>query len=360
MTNELVSIIIPVYKVERFLGRCLDSIRAQTFQNFEVLLVDDGSPDRCPEICDEYAAKDARFKAIHKQNGGVSSARNVGIENAVGEYLLFVDSDDVIHNDILEKSIKEIQSSRADAVVFGVSMNAVDSDGESIKCKTEMIPDMKTYRCHTAQEVINGPFRYMYGVPYQDMQEVLFHNRFLYSQFVWVYCWLYKRKIVEENSIRFREDISIREDGLFNYEYLAHVDSTSCVEQIGYEYYKRDDGAASTLHRNIKVENKIGIAQYRHLIRDFVLQRSGIDVADWAYGSYALSCIQLAYSLSSEKDGYKKLKRYIKLDDVHKAIKKVPLKGGIKLVLPLLLAKIGCYRLLFWGCKALKKCGFKI
>lgn len=277
-----------------------------------------------------------------------------------GGYLLFVDSDDVIHNDILEKSVKEIQCSGADAVVFGVSMNAVDLDGERIKCRTEMIPNIKKYRCRTAQEVINGPFRYMYGVPYQDMKEVLFYNRFLYSQFVWVYCWLYKRKIIVDNQIRFREDISIREDGLFNYEYLSHINSTSCVEQVGYEYNKRDDGAASTLNKNIKVENKIGIVQYRHLIRDFVLQRSGIDVADWVYGSYALSCVQLAYAFSTEKGGYKKLKRYIQLEDVRKAIKRVPLKGGIKMALPLLLAKIGCYRLLFWGCKVLKKCGLKI
>lgn len=84
MTNELVSIIIPVYKVEKYLRRCLDSVRAQTYQNFEVILVDDGSPDQCPKICDEYAERDERFKVIHKQNGGVSSARNIGIESARG------------------------------------------------------------------------------------------------------------------------------------------------------------------------------------------------------------------------------------------------------------------------------------
>lgn len=90
----MVSIIVPVYKVEPFLHRCVDSLLAQTYQNLEIILVDDGSPDNCGRICDEYAAKDPRVKVIHKKNGGVSVARNVGIEAAKGNYITFVDSDD--------------------------------------------------------------------------------------------------------------------------------------------------------------------------------------------------------------------------------------------------------------------------
>ena len=92
MDHPLVSIIIPVYKVEKYLRRCLDSVKNQTYKNIEVILVDDGSPDQCPQICDEYAAKDLRFHVIHKENGGVDSARNVGLEycanNAGGGTLL--------------------------------------------------------------------------------------------------------------------------------------------------------------------------------------------------------------------------------------------------------------------------------
>ena len=93
-TTPKISVIVPVYKAEAYLRRCVDSILAQTFQDFEVLLIDDGSPDRSGEICDEYARKDRRVRVFHKENGGVSSARNVGIEKALGTWIMFVDADD--------------------------------------------------------------------------------------------------------------------------------------------------------------------------------------------------------------------------------------------------------------------------
>ena len=96
-----VSIIVPVYKVEKYLRKCIDSIINQTLKDIEIILVDDGSPDNCGKICDEYAAKDTRIKVIHKENGGLSSARNAGMEVAEGEYIGFVDSDDWIESDLI-------------------------------------------------------------------------------------------------------------------------------------------------------------------------------------------------------------------------------------------------------------------
>ena len=96
----MISVIVPIYKVEPYLHRCVDSILAQTYQNIEVILVDDGSPDSCPEICDEYAAQDERIKVIHKANGGLSSARNAGLDAASGDWVSFIDSDDWIEPDM--------------------------------------------------------------------------------------------------------------------------------------------------------------------------------------------------------------------------------------------------------------------
>lgn len=109
-----ISIIVPVYKVEPYLRKCLDSILAQTFTNFEVILVDDGSPDNSGKICDEYAIKDSRVRVIHKENGGLSSARNAGIDIAQGKYLGFVDSDDYIAEDMYEVLYENLKFYDAD------------------------------------------------------------------------------------------------------------------------------------------------------------------------------------------------------------------------------------------------------
>ena len=106
MKNHYISVIIPVYKVEKYLDRCVESIVNQTYKNLEIILVDDGSPDNCPQMCDEWAEKDNRIKVIHKENGGVSSARNAGIESAKGDYISFVDSDDWIDFDLVYHLLK--------------------------------------------------------------------------------------------------------------------------------------------------------------------------------------------------------------------------------------------------------------
>lgn len=131
MDNKpLISIIVPVYNVEKYLSKCLDSILAQTFTDFEVIAVDDGSPDNCGKILDEYAQKDERIKVIHKENGGVSSARNAGLDAAQGEYIGFVDPDDTIFPDMYEHLYSEAKSGDYDIVQCGCTK--VNSAGDVI------------------------------------------------------------------------------------------------------------------------------------------------------------------------------------------------------------------------------------
>lgn len=114
---DLISLIVPVYNVEKYLCECIDSILSQTYKNFELILVDDGSPDNSGKICDEYAEKDSRIKVIHKENGGVSSARNVGLDNANGEYITFVDSDDTVDKQYLELMYDKITEDNYDICI---------------------------------------------------------------------------------------------------------------------------------------------------------------------------------------------------------------------------------------------------
>lgn len=116
----LVSIIIPVYKVEEYLSRCIESVTRQTYSNIEVILVDDGSPDNCPQLCDELAKKDSRIEVVHKKNGGLSTARNAGLDVAKGDFICFVDSDDWICHDALEYSVGLAQMHSADMVETGI------------------------------------------------------------------------------------------------------------------------------------------------------------------------------------------------------------------------------------------------
>ena len=111
-TNDLISVIVPIYKVEKYLDECISSIVNQTYRNMQIILVDDGSPDRCGEICDEWAKRDSRIMVIHKSNGGLSDARNAGIDVAIGEFIVFIDSDDWVESTMLEVMHNLLQKSR--------------------------------------------------------------------------------------------------------------------------------------------------------------------------------------------------------------------------------------------------------
>ena len=114
--DDLISVIIPVFKVEDYIDECIISVINQSYKHIEIILVDDGSPDKCPELCDLWATKDNRIKVVHKCNGGLSSARNAGLDIALGKYIGFVDSDDIIHPQMYEKLYNCINKSNLDIV----------------------------------------------------------------------------------------------------------------------------------------------------------------------------------------------------------------------------------------------------
>lgn len=128
--NSLISVIVPIFRVEQFLSRCVESIRNQTYKNIEILLIDDGSTDRCPEICDAYAKQDHRIQVIHKENGGLSDARNAGIEKARGDYLCFVDSDDYVQPTMVEHMLSEAKKNDVRLVI--ANLKAVDEKGYQV------------------------------------------------------------------------------------------------------------------------------------------------------------------------------------------------------------------------------------
>ena len=145
--SKTVTVVIPIYNVEKYLNRCIESVIGQTYENLEIILVDDESPDNCPQICEDWKNRDNRIKVVHKKNAGLGYARNTGIDCATGEYICFVDSDDYVAADMVEKTYKCAEQYNADIVLYGY--NVVDSNGKKVK---ECIP--KPYKTFYKNEEI--------------------------------------------------------------------------------------------------------------------------------------------------------------------------------------------------------------
>lgn len=140
---DLVSIIVPIYNVERYLERCIKSLISQTYEKIEIILVDDGSPDNCSLICDEWKKKDKRIKVIHKKNGGLSDARNAGLRIAAGSYIIFVDSDDWVEPNMIDVMLSELQKNNADTCACGIFYNYPEK--ETIRVEKYTVGDSLTF-----------------------------------------------------------------------------------------------------------------------------------------------------------------------------------------------------------------------
>lgn len=198
----MISIIVPVYNAEKYLHRCVDSVLGQSYTNFELLLIDDGSPDNSGVICDEYAAKDSRVRVFHKENGGVSSARNLGLDNARGEWVTFIDSDDWIEIDYFTNLTFRLD---ADFIVGSIS----STDGKSWIMK-DCICSPKSF----VEEYIDTP---MIRAPWGS---------------------LLRLDIIVDNNIRFDPLIRYGEDAIFNMEYLSFCRTLRLLNFQGYNYYQ--------------------------------------------------------------------------------------------------------------------------
>lgn len=214
---ELVSVIIPVFKVEKYLNCCIESIRNQTYRNLEIILVDDGSPDTCPELCDRYACMDSRIKVIHKENGGLSDARNAGLRVAKGEYISFIDSDDWVELDFFDKLVNESKLSNADIVASNAVM--VWNDGKS------------KYLVEPNECILDN---------YQAYRSIILEDKL--KQPVWYK--LYKRSIIKD----FFPVGKIHEDVYWSYKTIANANKVSIINSTNYYYRQRENSIMFTTY----------------------------------------------------------------------------------------------------------------
>lgn len=220
----LVSVVVPVYKAENALHRCVNSILDQSFSDFELILVDDGSPDNSGKICDKFAEGDSRVKVIHKENGGVSSARNAGIKFAEGTYLCFVDSDDYLEKDYLSKML-EIKQKYAECDNIWCGVKRIIDDKSDAVCN---------YRYSSEDEISHTTRREIMTLMEMMLEPSPFNK-------------LFSRKIIVDNNLLMDESLSLGEDAIFNLDYLDCTDGKIIVVNCSlYNYIFHQSGSLIT------------------------------------------------------------------------------------------------------------------
>lgn len=224
MNNPLISVIIPIYNVEKYLRECVDSVLGQTYSNIEVILVDDGSPDGCPAICDDYAKKDSRVRVVHKPNGGLSDARNAGIEAMNGDYVVFIDSDDYWLNENFLNEVVENNINKNPDCIF-IRDVSVYSDETSKVAGHEL--DLKKVENCSRSEMIE----------YLNNEGTL-----------WVSscCKILKSDIIKDNNLRFERGL-LSEDIDFMFQTYPCLKSFSYYDTPIYAYRKRDNSITHSI-----------------------------------------------------------------------------------------------------------------
>ena len=269
--KHLITIIIPVYKVEKFIRECIESVINQTYSNLEIILVDDGSPDKSGEICDEYAKKDSRIKVIHKENGGVSSARNEGINKITGSYFTFLDSDDILDKQYIETLYNQI----------------IKDDFDICICKTNEFTNSKELPA-----IVNNGIVKKFDFEKNDVENSIsaIINDYYGSGAATK---LYKKI----DDIPIFEFIFVGEDLLFNIDYMNKVNKIVILNYNGYFYRTNEGSLTKTIQKHL-FDN----------LEEIIKKRN------WNYGIYSVYCFRIYNEqiFNIYVNDRKKIKYYIK------------------------------------------------
>lgn len=249
--QEKISIIVPIYKVENELDRCVQSLLHQTYTNLEIILVDDGSPDCCPKLCDQYAKEDNRVHVIHKKNGGLSDARNRGLKEATGDYILYVDSDDYIDLDSCEKLLKSTSGKKVDIVVGNAIMEK--ADGIELMIHTATPSGI----CYKSNEFIEKAIKaYQWYAP----------------------AWLnmYRREFLLDNNLFYKKGIYFEDMQMLPRVFLK-ANSITCTDKTFYHYVIRENSITTSEKSKKKEMDSIqNMKEWKQLfdsIQDIDLQK---------------------------------------------------------------------------------------
>lgn len=280
--DSLISVIVPIYNVEKYLDRCVDSIINQTYKNLEIILVDDGSPDNCPQICDDYAKKDSRIKVVHKENGGLSDARNVGMEVATGEYVSFIDSDDYVSLDFYETLFQTM----------------IDNDSDIVECSV-----VKFYEDNNFDEYSDDLKVTNYDTLY-GLEGLINENPF--KQHVWNK--LYKSSVALDIPYAVGK---LNEDEFWTYQIFGKAKKVTRINKTMYHYFQRGSsimGNGYNIRRLDALEGKMNRQAYIEKNFPTLATKAKVDL----YGScmFAYQSVLKFMSGNDKKKAIKIIKDY--------------------------------------------------
>lgn len=324
-----VSIIVPVYKVEQYLERCIKSILNQTYSKYEIILVDDGSPDRCPHMCDEYAKQYESIKVIHKENGGLSSARLAGFDVAQGEYIMFIDSDDYIDEYMVEKLVGAIEEQRADLAICGYNTVCGGRvDAKKLPYQTTSIVKREKIISDYVLPLI-GRERHGINLP-----------GFLCIR-------LYRRNLIQREFFASERKYFL-EDHVFNLYYADLIKTIAIVDEPLY-YYCVNPASLSNCYRNGKFE------MYTNLYRFFVIyvQERKLGDVEERLNNFLLSAFFASIDNAVQAGSYKVYKKELDFVVKDASIKSVIKKNDNKMLsfmqkIILWLFKMHMYRVVYY------------
>lgn len=289
LMNPLISVIVPVYNVELYVNRCIDSILAQTYKNFEVILIDDGSTDNSGHICDEYAKVDKRINVIHTKNKGLSSARNMGIEKSVGKYIIFCDSDDWIEEKAMENVLENVNYESVDLIIFGYSMD-FPHENNIIKV-----------------DCINKEF--------ESVNEFLLNYKFYRGNYLFGFVWnkLFRSEIIKNNNLIFELGV-FPEDLFFCFKYMHFCKNIKSVNCNLYHYMHE---SINTLSKKKKDELKVMNDIYSRTKEFLIIENSFMINREYVNSTYIEGvCSYILTNLSGNQEKYKTLKELYNYNNI--------------------------------------------
>jgi glycosyltransferase involved in cell wall biosynthesis len=350
------SIIVTIYNIENYIEKCLESLTKNNIETIEIICVDDGSTDRSKNILKKYKARDKRIKILEKQNGGISSARNKGIEYAKGEYICFIDGDDYVDELMFENIINILNTNKVDTLFMGYYRVDWSNNIKSIYPKMN-----KTFL--NENEIKNILIPSILGLSLDDVYNwfdtgVLNSNK----EFPSVWRYVYSSKIIKKYNILFNENLITGEDIIFNWEYLHHTTNVQVINECFYYYMWRQNSLSQSYDKKYRFyESKTKLIEARNNLNKKLKLKDNKEYSSYYNGSIVLSSIQMALILSNSKiaeikEFYKLFKKYVSMNINLAAYKNLKLNNTpIKYKIPLYLCKSRKYILLFTSCYFVNK-----